>query len=53
MFSGHSGKYPRHLIVVGRGRVVGTKSWVVDAKSVAPLVLWGFEGQSFLVSNIK
>ena len=40
--------------VVGRGyQVAGAKSWGEGAKSVVFLVPWGFEGQPFLVSNIK
>ena len=55
-FSSHIVKSGLNLTGVTNSRgswVVGTKSWVVDAKSVVPLVPWGFEGQSFLVGNIK
>ena len=40
--------------VVGRGyQVAGAKSLGEGTKSVVFLVPWGFEGQPFLVSNIK
>ena len=55
-FSSHMVKSGLNLTGVTdiRGSWVQSRgSWVVGAKSVVPLVPWGFEGQSFLVSNIK